>query len=851
MSPLQNATPCFALRVEMPATSSPTLLPPDLTLDVLWRHAAVAPLDDEALTRIARMAAELCGGAYVRISLKQRDTLAPVARAGPSPMAPVAPPHRLRAVHEVLDGSQAWNCLQASAGTFLDTNADDAIAPAEPWTHTVVPLCAPASEAPQGVIEALRPAQQDTQVARPVHECLGDCASLVATELAHRYETLRHAQTEDHLKQVAENVGSGLYRSTPEEGIIYANRAFIDLFGYDTLDEIVALPASDLYADPHDQTRLLQAEHENDGLNEFLVEMQRRDGSTFMARISSTVKRDDNGRILYYDGVVADVTERQTIERALRRQEELFRILAENAQPAVFLLDEDGTFLLAEGHDLPAIGLDPDEAVGSSVFDHYADFPAVLRGLKRAVAGHEVRDTLHISTFVFDVWYSPLRNEAHEVVGCVGMAADVTEHRAAEEARLRSAERWERLVEAHPDPIVVSIGGCIQYINPAGAQVLGADHADQLLGEDLFAFIVDDEKRQAAMQRLQRVYEGTSSTLPMEQTIQWEDRPPRTVEVRSVPITYNGQPAAQTIVRDITRRREAERTLRAERDLLERIFNTSAAAIVVMDANGVIAEANERAEDVLRMPKAALKAGSCSAPPWRIEGPSGEALSEDEKPFSRVKAAKRSMHDLQYALRWPDGTRKVVSVNGAPLLNENNVFSGAVFPGLIWQRCQAHFRRNVIDQTPATLRERMHEMLDQVLRACSPERAREAVGAACDELQGEADQALKILETGFEDATAVLRLPAKYRRRLRTTNMVERFIEEIRRRETVIRIFPNLTSAQRLIGALCAEQHEEWSTGRRYLIMDEFFEWKRRLDREPVSPDASTTSKQQPAAVAA
>jgi transposase-like protein len=175
----------------------------------------------------------------------------------------------------------------------------------------------------------------------------------------------------------------------------------------------------------------------------------------------------------------------------------------------------------------------------------------------------------------------------------------------------------------------------------------------------------------------------------------------------------------------------------------------------------------------------------------------------------------------------------------------------SAFPGLIWQRCQAHFRRNVIDRTPATLRDRMHEILDQVLGAGSPERAREAVEAACDELEGKADQALEVLEAGFEDATAVLTLPAKYRRRLRTTNMIERFIEEIRRRETVIRIFPNLVSARRLIGALCAEQHEEWSTGRRYLIMDAFFEWKSRLDMEPVSPDASTTPKQQPAAAAA
>ena len=54
--------------------------------------------------------------------------------------------------------------------------------------------------------------------------------------------------------------------------------------------------------------------------------------------------------------------------------------------------------------------------------------------------------------------------------------------------------------------------------------------------------------------------------------------------------------------------------------------------------------------------------------------------------------------------------------------------------------------------------------------------------------------------------------------------MLERFIQEIRRREKVIRIFPNMNSAERLVGALCAETHEEWSTGRRDLTMDEYFE---------------------------
>ena len=161
------------------------------------------------------------------------------------------------------------------------------------------------------------------------------------------------------------------------------------------------------------------------------------------------------------------------------------------------------------------------------------------------------------------------------------------------------------------------------------------------------------------------------------------------------------------------------------------------------------------------------------------------------------------------------------------------------FPGSIWQRCQAHFRRNVVDRVPASRKERVHEMLDKILEAPSPEDARKALERVTPELQEKAPTALKVLEAGFEDATAVLALPAKYRRRLRTSNMIERFIEEIRRREKVVRIFPNMQSAWRLIGALCAEQHEEWGHGRRYLTMDAYVQWRAQLeyaDRQPNNP---------------
>lgn len=67
--------------------------------------------------------------------------------------------------------------------------------------------------------------------------------------------------------------------------------------------------------------------------------------------------------------------------------------------------------------------------------------------------------------------------------------------------------------------------------------------------------------------------------------------------------------------------------------------------------------------------------------------------------------------------------------------------------------------------------------------------------------------------------TQVLRLPLNIRRRLRTSNAIERVNEEIRRRERVIRIFPNDDSLHRLIGALLMDIHEEWQAGRRYLSL--------------------------------
>ena len=146
------------------------------------------------------------------------------------------------------------------------------------------------------------------------------------------------------------------------------------------------------------------------------------------------------------------------------------------------------------------------------------------------------------------------------------------------------------------------------------------------------------------------------------------------------------------------------------------------------------------------------------------------------------------------------------------------------FQGASWQRCQVHLMRNILGQCSPRLRADVAQSAKLIFQAPDMDEAKRRLSEFVERFQKTAPRAVECLEAGFEDAMAVMSLPEKYRKRLRSTNMLERLNEEIRRRERVIRIFPNDDSALRLVGALLAEQNELWQE-RRYLDMDEFAEW--------------------------
>jgi putative transposase len=142
------------------------------------------------------------------------------------------------------------------------------------------------------------------------------------------------------------------------------------------------------------------------------------------------------------------------------------------------------------------------------------------------------------------------------------------------------------------------------------------------------------------------------------------------------------------------------------------------------------------------------------------------------------------------------------------------------FQGAVWSRCQVHFARNVLGRVRRKDRPWALSLLREITEAECLDEARQALGNAVEQLEGRYPEVARLLEQEGEEMLGVYALPAEHRKRMRSTNMLERWFEEVRRRTRVVRIFPNRASCVRLIGAHCLEANEEWLE-RRYLRMEQ------------------------------
>lgn len=132
------------------------------------------------------------------------------------------------------------------------------------------------------------------------------------------------------------------------------------------------------------------------------------------------------------------------------------------------------------------------------------------------------------------------------------------------------------------------------------------------------------------------------------------------------------------------------------------------------------------------------------------------------------------------------------------------------FPGAMWQECQTHFMRRALDLVRDADKGAICEDLRMVLQAGSRERADEEKTLLDSHWGGRYPKLLTYVEEHLDSVLAVLNVPVGHRKRLRTTNHVERVNQELKRRGRTVRIWPNPASRNRVYGALLMEEHEKW-----------------------------------------
>jgi putative transposase len=136
-----------------------------------------------------------------------------------------------------------------------------------------------------------------------------------------------------------------------------------------------------------------------------------------------------------------------------------------------------------------------------------------------------------------------------------------------------------------------------------------------------------------------------------------------------------------------------------------------------------------------------------------------------------------------------------------------------VLPGAAWQRCQVHLQRNAAAYVPKLdMREGVAADIRSIFNAPDLEEAERLLSKNVEKYRKKAARLSVWMEENIPDGLAVFALPATHRRRLRTSNMVERQNREIRRRTRVSGLFPNEAALLRLVSAILMEVSEEWES---------------------------------------
>ncbi|MBM4446818.1 MAG: PAS domain S-box protein [Chloroflexi bacterium] len=392
-------------------------------------------------------------------------------------------------------------------------------------------------------------------------------------------------------RHVFDNAPFGIGFASTDGKVISLNKAMETITGY-SAEEFTKINLADTYVNKADRQALLQEVRQHGGVVDYPTQLRRKDGTPYDVLLSARLTTIGDREFI--QTICQDITERKRAGEELRRSEERFRTFFEDAPVYCYIVSPDGEILDINEVALETLGYTKEEVIGKPLIDMVyvpGSRPKARRLFaKWKEAGKLENEELSIITKegaerTVLLSAHAVRDAGGKLLHSISMQRDITERKQVEDALRESEERYRFLVELSPEAIFVASEGKHVFVNSAGLKLFGASSPDQIIGKPVMDVIHPDYCEIVA-ERMRKSMETGIVAPALEEKFVQLDGTEVDVEVRAAPLFYQGKPAMQAVVRDITERKRAEEMLRS-------IFRAAPIGIGVV-VNRVLMEVNQR-----------------------------------------------------------------------------------------------------------------------------------------------------------------------------------------------------------------------------------------------------------------
>lgn len=319
-------------------------------------------------------------------------------------------------------------------------------------------------------------------------------------------------QKERRFTQLFESLQEGVYFSSPDGKLLDVNPSFVRMLGFNSKEELLSLPASGLNVDPTEDPVLGRGGSQSGSTRTREVRIKRKDGSVALCADTSTGVVDA-GKIVRYQGILVDVTEKRAMERKLRRQEDFRRHLLESFPDLILVLDMKGTYTFVSSRIRDLLGYGPEQLLGKTLEQADGTSTELIALCRSIAAGSESVSSVEYSAQHRDGGWHTMRGTASSLLDADGKLAgvivsvrDVTTVKKLEQQVIQS----ERLAAMGQ-----MIGGFAHELNNPLTSILG-----------LTELMQEGELTDSARKQLGTLHQQARRAAEIVQNLQYFARPP-------------------------------------------------------------------------------------------------------------------------------------------------------------------------------------------------------------------------------------------------------------------------------------------------------------------------------------